>query len=118
MTPSTAKSAGKETLARNPPSAGPMLMPRLIARRLSAIAERLFSGGTSAATALSDAGRKSSFAPAQSPVIARTARRERASGYARRSAPVAKREPRRTASGPIRSARRPPNGEEAIAHAP
>src|ERR1700754_3831266 len=43
--PSTMNSSGNDTSARNPPTAGPMLIPRLIARRLSAIAAFRWSAG-------------------------------------------------------------------------
>jgi len=69
--PSTTKISGNETSARNPPTAGPMLMPRLIASRFNAIAALRCSGGADSVSPAIVAGRTASATTPHGNVSAR-----------------------------------------------
>src|SRR5262245_47301414 len=70
---SITKRERNETVARSPPTAGPMLIPMLMARRISATADLRCSGDTAPARSAIAAGRKASFTTAHKKVRARIA---------------------------------------------
>ena len=118
VVPFTRKSERKETVARKPPSAGPTLIPRLIASRVRANAGLRCAGRTRSATTARLAGRNASAASDSASVIPMTDACVRANGKRSRMPPLANSESRITCIGPSTSERRPESAAETRAPAP
>ncbi len=111
VAPSTQNSIWNEWAARKPPSAGPTLIPRLIASRLSANACRCSSGGARSPTRASVAGRIASDTAESTAIPTSTWGMVRSSGSAQNPTPPSSSETVRMRCEPTRSARRPAKGE-------
>src|SRR3954454_1757242 len=110
VTPFTMNSREKETVARKPPTAGPILIPRLMPSRVTATAVFRCSGRMWEVSAASVAGRTDSATKAQMKVRPRKSSKLPARGNSNRIRPERISEPRRTANAPKRSQSRPATG--------
>ena len=118
VAPSTMKSAGHDTAARNPPTAGPTLIPRFTASRWRAKAALRWSGAARCEMTLRLAGRNISPVSAMRSVRPAIAGSPRASGTRRRRPPDATSAKRMSRTAPSVSARRPATGAMASEPAP
>ena len=110
VAPSAKNKNRNEYTARIPPIAGPKLMPRFTARRLSAKACLRCSGSTSSETSARLGGLTDSFKMANTNVTARIASKWRASGNKNSTNPERRSEQRITNRAPRRSVSRPAMG--------
>src|SRR4051794_11800248 len=110
VTPFTMNSREKETVARKPPTAGPILIPRLMPSRVTATAVFRCSGRMWEVSAASVAGRTDSATKAQMKVMPRKSSKLPARGNSNRIRPERISEPRNTANAPKRSQSRPATG--------
>jgi hypothetical protein len=118
VTPSTTNTARNERRARKPPTAGPTLMPRLIARRCRATAVRALSAGARSWMAARLAGRKNSASTDQTTTAPATAGKPRAAGSAMAASPESSSEASMTRCGGTRSHSQPAAGAAAIEPSP
>jgi hypothetical protein len=118
VAPLTKKSQAKETAARNPPTAGPTLIPRLIASRFSANPAFLCSGRTRSPKIVRLAGRNASPRTDIVSVSAMTRARLLARGKTSITRPERSSDPRMIRIGPSRSDRSPEAGAATRAPAP
>ena len=110
VAPSTKNSQRNESSARTPPIAGPTLIPRFTARRLSAKAALRCGGRTRSEIIERLGGRTDSFRMAKRNVMARIVGKLCASGKRNSRTPERNSDVLITAMGPTMSVRRPAIG--------